>query len=133
MSSKSETNWYRRVLKYKHPQVYHMKTHNPYLGGVADSWFSGTGGDAWVEWKITRLPKRDTTPVYVDLSALQLEWLGQRFAEGRNVLVVVGVERGGGVIMTSPQEWARDWTKAEFEARLLDVQDIAAFINDLTT
>lgn len=44
MSSKPETSFYQRVLKHKNLQVYHMKNHNPYAGGVADSWFSGTGG-----------------------------------------------------------------------------------------
>lgn len=133
MAAKPETTWYTRMLKWVSPQAYRMKNHNPYVSGVADFWFSGTGGDVWVEIKVLDLPKRDSTPVRVELSALQLDWLGQRFVEGRNVIVVVGVKGSGGVVMTSPQEWARDWTKPEFEARMISVQEIAAFINDLTT
>ena len=130
MASKAETAWYRRMVKYLHPSIYHMKNNNPYLGGVPDLWFSKHGGrDCWVEIKcIDKLPARDATLVKVELSELQRLWINNRRAEGRNVFVVVGLAGGDGVVMLNG-EWDEVWTCARFKAAMIPVKGIAEHIN----
>ena len=67
--------------------------HNAFRGGTPDVWYSGPGGDLWVEYKwIAKIPKSGI--IVPNLSALQLDWLTKRRLEGRNVLVVVGTPKG---------------------------------------
>lgn len=126
--SKAETNFYNRVHKHISPNLYHMKNNNPYLGGIPDVWYSGKGGDAWVEYKyLDKLPVRGTTKININLSALQTQWLNDRRAEGRSVFVVVGVA-GGGVIMRNG-EWNEEWTCERFKLQVLSTTAVASAIN----
>lgn len=95
MSAKPETTFLQSVNKHLPASVYHMKNNNPYLGGVPDVWYSGPGGDLWVEYKFIVMPKRGETVVKIDLSKLQQTWLWDRHTEGRNVGVIVGHKDGG--------------------------------------
>lgn len=68
---------------------------NPYRGGTADVWYSGTADDLWVEYKY--MPKVPVTvPIVVSklLSPLQLQWLRGRHKEGRNVVVILCTPEG---------------------------------------
>lgn len=97
---------HRKIPKGK---PYWMKNHNAYIGGPADVWYSGNEGDVWVEYKYThRLPPiinlLDRKKKYC-LSALQEEWLNDRYAEGRRVFVILGFEYGG--VIFRDREWNR--------------------------
>jgi hypothetical protein len=95
MSAKPETTFSGSVNKHLPAWVYRMKNNNPYLGGLPDMWYSGPGGDLWVEFKFIIMPKRVDTTIKFDLSKLQQEWLRGRYEEGRNVGVIVGHKDGG--------------------------------------
>ena len=72
--------------------VYCWKISDRYRAGVPDCWYSGPGGDIWIEYKyLKRQPRRWYTP---GLSQLQLQWLNERHEEGRRVAVVVGCPDG---------------------------------------
>ena len=72
--------------------------HNPYRGGTPDVWYSGLGGDLWVEYKWS------TNKLLVpDLSPLQSDWLTRRRNEGRIVAVVVGSPLGAAIV--PPTKW----------------------------
>lgn len=96
-----ENTFIASVHKHLPPQLYRMKNHNQYNGGIPDVWYSGTKADLWVEYKYVNLPKKDDTVIQLTggknplLSHLQLEWLIERHKEGRNVAVVVGSKLGG--------------------------------------
>jgi hypothetical protein len=65
------------VKKELGSDVYSEKMHNAYRGGTPDVWYSGRGGDLWVEWKwIASVPKKG--PIVPNLSELQKQWLGRR-------------------------------------------------------
>lgn len=98
---------------------------NPFRGGAADDWYSGHGGDLWVEYKYVHpLPVR--VPIEPAVSGLQYDWLINRAAEGRNVAVVVGCKEGG-VIIRAPA--FRDKILPEdFRARTMSRDAIAAWI-----
>lgn len=125
MSTKGPENRFiasiHRLLDPK--QVYVMKNHNEYVGGVADCWYDGRRGDLWVEYKFLELPKRDSTIVDLIggktpmLSQLQQEWLRQRVLNKRRVAVVVGTPDGGAWF--DDCEWLVARTAGEFRKLLL--------------
>ena len=105
---------------------------NPFRGGTADSWYSGKGGDLWVEYKfLPRVPQRGfITPKRLDLSHLQSQWLRGRYEEGRNVAVIVGTPVGG-VIMRN-LEWEEEIPVDLFTSRTVTIPDIALWITQQT-
>lgn len=86
-----ESTFTRSVNKRLPKSVYSWKVNARYAPGVPDCWYSGPGGDLWVEWKyLPRMPKAHKPK----LSALQKAWLNERYDEGREVLVLVGSPEG---------------------------------------
>lgn len=122
MSRGPENTFIASVHRHLPPDLYVMKTHNEYISGPADSWYSGTVRDLWVEWKYIEVPKRPTTVIdlingsaKVDsaISSLQKEWLKGRHAEGRNVAVGIGCTAGG--VLLFGTAWDRTFTSVEFK------------------
>lgn len=104
-----------------------MKNNNPYIGGIPDCWYSGKARDLWVEYKfLQRVPVR--AAVMADLSALQIQWLNNRYAEGRQVAVIIGCKEGG-VILTDLQ-W--ELSQPDFKAQLRDRKALAESIYRFT-
>lgn len=95
MARQPENTFIASIHRLLSAEVYRQKNHNPYNSGIPDCWYSGDGGDLWVEYKFIELPKRKTTIVPIALSDLQKTWLAHRHAEGRNVGVIVGCKHGG--------------------------------------
>jgi hypothetical protein len=114
-------------------KLYRMKNHNVYNAGIADCWYSGGGGDLWVEYKFLTLPKRDSTVVDFrdttkshSLSRLQQGWLSGRFKEGRNVGVIIGTPDGG--IWLPGASWEATFTAARLRAELMSKRELADLI-----
>lgn len=130
MASKPETTFYQSVHRHlpAETSLHREKMANPYRGGTADHWYSGTKADLWVEWKFIKLPARDKTIIKVGLSPLQLDWMKRRYEEGRNVWVIVGF-REGGVIMRD-LEWEDDWMTGVFKTFAQTRQSIALAIKE---
>ena len=127
MSSKPESGFIRSVHAHLPPSVYRMKNNNPYMGGVADCWYSDCMADLWVEYKfVPKLPK--TVDVPINLSALQLEWLEGRHNEGRNLAVIVGSPKGG--VVFRALEWATPISSTEFTRRIKTRAELAAWIHN---
>lgn len=98
MSRKPESGFIARVHNHLQKSVWREKMYNPYRSGTPDVWYSGKVNDLWVEYKyIPRLPKKTTTIIPINLSALQEQWIKNRSEEGRNVWVIVGCPQGGSV------------------------------------
>lgn len=95
-----ENTFIASVHRHLPKELYILKNHNQYNGGIADVWYSGKR-DLWVEYKFIVVPKRDDTLVDLvggknpPISYLQQDWLGKRHDEGRNVGVIVGSKDGG--------------------------------------
>jgi uncharacterized protein YlzI (FlbEa/FlbD family) len=135
MSSKPETTFIGSVHKHLPIELYHMKNNNPYTAGVPDVWYSGVGGDLWVEYKFIEIPKRpDTVIDLIDgknpaISHLQQDWLKKRDAQGRDVGVIVGCKEGG--VWFSGVTWDFTYTAAKFRSWLVDRKVLAGYINSL--
>jgi hypothetical protein len=98
-----EHSFVRKVHRYLPDEVYKWKINARFVRGVPDAWYSGPGGDLWVEYKyLSRTPAHAFTP---QLSAHQAKWLRERHNEGRQVAVVVGCPQGS-VVLTD-REWER--------------------------
>lgn len=95
MSKGPETRYYTAVHKLLPRSLHKEKMHNPYRGGTADCWYSGSKDDLWVEYKfISKVPKKAPLSVVKELSPLQIQWLNDRHKEGRNVVVILGTPLG---------------------------------------
>lgn len=123
---KPENSWRIGCYKYLSPAVYHEKMHNPYRGGTPDDWFSGDARDLWAEVKFIVVPARDTTVITPNLSPLQLKWLTERHAQGRNCWVIVGCKEGG-TILRNPRDWTGITTR-EFRQLLMSRKEVAQTI-----
>ncbi len=123
-----ENTFIASVHRYLPEDVYHMKNHNQYNGGIPDVWYSGPAGDLWVEYKFIAVPKRPETVIKIDLSELQRAWLTARHAEGRSVAVVVGSKEGG--VWFGGVDWSRQINAKEFCGLLVKRQELATRINN---
>lgn len=129
MSRKPENTFIGAVHKHLPPgrkDPYWMKNSNDYTAGIFDVWYSGACRDLWVEYKFIALPKRPTTLILPELSALQLDWGRQRRAEGRNVAVIVGCKEGG--VIFEDQSWECEISTAAFKANIRSRKEIADWI-----
>lgn len=131
MASKPETTYTKAVNRLLPKALHAEKMNNPFRGGTADYWYSGSTDDLWVEYKwLARLPKKEfdlTAGKEPPLSGLQQKWLRERHDEGRNVAVVIGCPTGG-MILRYP-DWELPVTPAFIHSRL----DIAGWIIKETT
>jgi hypothetical protein len=116
--------------KHLPDDLYRMKNHNQYNGGIADCWYSGAIRDLWVEYKFVGVPKRDDTIIVPGLSKLQSGWLTARAREGRNVAVIVGCKEGG--VILCPHQWeslSAGAFRQLIQARKVIANRIVAFTN----
>lgn len=113
MSSGPETRFYRSIHKLLPPSVYRVKMSNPYVGGIPDCWYSGVGGDLWIEFKYGKN----------GISALQQDWIVKRRAEGRKVWIITGNKEGGTIQLRSMEKHAQ-YTKAEIAQLIIKATTI---------
>lgn len=134
MSTKPETTFIASVHKHLPRDLYSMKNHNVYNGGIADVWYDDVR-DMWIEYKFIVIPKRDTTVIDLvggkdpTISVLQQNWLRDRHENGRQVAVVVGCKEGG--VWFGQDIWMHPITALEFRERLSTRKEIAEVIIEL--
>lgn len=132
MSSGPENTFIRAVNKYVPADVYRMKNHNQYNGGIADVWYSGAKADLWIEYKFIEIPVRGDTMIDLvggknpPLSHLQQEWITARKAEGRNVWVIVGSKSGG--VVFQDLSWKAKLNASAFRALLCSRNELGSII-----
>jgi hypothetical protein len=107
--------------------IHYEKMHNDFRGGTADAWYSGIGGDLWIEYKfLPRIPRRGLIEPQKLLSALQADWLNERRKEGRNVAVIVGCPAGG--VLLKGSSWTSTYTPDEWRSLIYSVPNLAEWI-----
>lgn len=121
-----------RTDTHKTKWIGYEKMNNPYSSGTADSWYSGKGGDLWIEYKfLPRIPQRGSVSPTKLLSALQLQWLTERYEEGRNVAVIIGCPTGG--VLLRDRTWECELTASQFTSLIRPRSDLASWIKEQTT
>jgi hypothetical protein len=113
--------------------IHYEKMMNPFSSGTADSWYSGTRCDLWVEYKyLPELPKRDNT--LIDLQKLlrtdQIIWLGEREKENRHVIIIVGCPDGG--VIFRPTEIPDPIETWSFKEAIVPDTELARWIEEYT-
>lgn len=126
MAAKPENTFIGSVhKKFSGDKPYFEKMYNPLRSGTPDVYYSGVLGDLWVEYKfIPRIPR--SAEILPDLTPRQRRWLNDRFAEGRNVAVVLGTPDGG--VIYRNQEWNTPLSSTELSARVLSRAEVAQWI-----
>ncbi len=118
----TEAQYTAAIGKKLPPNVFAWKICARYANGVPDAWYSGKGGDIWIEYKYypQKLPQTFTPK----LTKLQLRWLRDRRAEGRNVAVIVGSPEGA--IVLEDLEWEYRISTSDYT--VLSKDEVAAYI-----
>jgi len=117
-----ESTFTRSVHTKLPKEVYHWKISDRFTAGVPDAYYSGDKCDLWIEYKwINTLPKKLVTP---KLSKLQLEWLEDRRAQGRNVAVIVGSPKGHLIFLDG------EWVQGKAPTELYTTREIANWITN---
>ena len=134
MAVKPENQFVSGVHKYL-PSVrvlHREKMNNPYRGGTADWWYSGSLSDFWIEYKfLPRVPQRGIIDAKrIGLTVLQVDWLRGRYEEGRKVGVIVGCPAGGVIMLDL--EWEKGIDVAQFNARIIERSALASWIMQQT-
>jgi hypothetical protein len=120
----SEHHFVRSVHRRLPVTVYRWKVADRYTNGIPDAWYSGALGDVWVEYKY--LPRTPRSAFEVPLTPLQLKWLSEREAEGRNVAVIVGCPKGAAILS------AKDCTKKVEVNNWIPIAEVANWITKKT-
>lgn len=103
-----------------------MKNNNPYTGGIPDYWYSGKR-DLWVEYKyLPKVPVRKIVKPLEMLSALQIDWINGRSAEGRSIVVIIGCPDGG--VVLSNGMWNTEFSPQEFCSLIRSKKEVAEAI-----
>jgi hypothetical protein len=120
-----ESTFTSKIHRLLPDSVYAWKISDRFHRGIADAYYSGRAGDLWAEYKFYQ--KLPTRPFRPKLSPHQQIWLNDRFAEGRNVVVIVGdpiqaitIEHGS-------------WVRPVTATRPLSHADLAAWITEAVT
>lgn len=149
MSRKPENSFIESVNKFlpikkkrlcvkalqNHPaekHIHYEKMNNPYSSGTWDGWYSGLGGDLWVEYKfLPRVPQRGSVNPLKLLTTLQVDWGNERCAEGRNVAVIIGCPTGG--VLLLDRRWEVELTASQFTSLIRSRENLASWIKEQTT
>jgi hypothetical protein len=94
----NESGFIQKIHKGLDKNVYAWKISDRFTAGIPDCYYSGATRDLWIEYKL--IAKLKSTTKAANLSALQIKWLKERAAQGRNVAVIVGVGTKHGLILT---------------------------------
>lgn len=132
MSRKPENVFIASIHRHLPVDLYSMKTHNPYISGPADVWYSGRKADLWVEYKFIVMPKHDGTVIDLTggkspaITDIQQDWLIARHNEGRSVGVIVGCKEGG--VWFPGLTWQKPLSTSVFRSRLVTRPKLAEII-----
>jgi len=125
-----ENTFIQSVHRLLPVELYRIKNNNMFHAGQPDVWYSGDRADLWVEYKFIALPKRGDTLIVPGLSELQKNWLKCRYAEGRNVGVIIGCKEGG--VWFPGVSWEEPLTAEYFREVVVPRATLAATIQIIT-
>jgi hypothetical protein len=135
MSRGPENTFIASIHKLLPEDLYAMKNHNEYNGGIADCWYSGVR-DLWVEYKFLEVPKRGNTIINLVrrpstktppvITELQQDWISERSAQGRDVWIIVGCKDGG--VIFRDDGWTVEHSAAKWRGMVVPRQAVAQAI-----
>ena len=129
----NEHSFVKSVHRKLPVDLYKWKIHDSYTNGVPDSMYAGDKGILFVEYKyVPSLPKIKTTPIKINLSKLQLQWLNNFVDMGHNAAVVVGTE-GKNILILQDKQSNTPISKENFLKKSVKPSDLSNFILNVCT
>ena len=127
----NEAQFTRNVNKRLPKTVKSWKIIDQYEGGVPDCFYrlryTASPNPLWVEFKYLKaLPKRETTLIRPNLSALQINWLTEAAQAAEKTAVIVGYGSKG--VVYSLSEALNGIETAEFVSRMETYQELANYL-----
>lgn len=123
----TENGFWASLRKKIAGRLYAYKVNDRITAGIPDVWLSGEAGDLWMELKYdNKLPVRvpiDPKDTNRYLSLRQQDWLQSRYAEGRNVCVVIGSPEGH--VVFPGVSWMYPITREEFDQKAVTTAELA--------
>jgi len=121
----TETSFWQSLRKKLVPRVYALKLNLRFVAGVPDCWLSGSEEDLWLELKyVQKLPPIvDSTKL---LTALQQQWLAERYAEGRRVGALIGSSDGH--LFFSGLSWQKPISREKWIQTGMTTKEMADFL-----
>ena len=127
----NEHSFIRAIHKSLPAEVYRLKIHDTFTGGVPDTLYAGPSGILFVEYKwLKSLPKKESTLINLGLSQLQISWLDKFHSYNQNVAVAVGYS--GGVLLFTNKDWTKGINVANIQKYSLSRKDYISFIINTT-
>lgn len=127
---KPERRFRQSVTKHL-KSIYVWPINDSWHAGVPDHYYSGPGGDLWIEYKYFPTDRDSfdlTLPTKTPkLTRIQQHWLNSRHDEGREVRVIVGMPSGGVILMN------KEWLKPVGVQCLFSRKEIASYILSLVS
>jgi len=129
----NEHGFVRSVHKKLPTDLYKWKIHDSYTNGVPDAMYAGEKAILFVEYKyVPKLPAKNKTPIKINLSGLQLQWLNNFIDLGHNVAVIVGTEDKNALILRK-KEWNTKIVKEDFLKNSIKINEIPNYILGVCT
>ena len=129
----NEHSFVKSVHRKLPVDLYKWKTHDSYTNGVPDAMYAGNKAILFIEYKyVPALPKIKTTPIKINLSKLQLQWLNNFVDMGHNAGVVVGTV-GNNIFILLVILWNTPISIEIFLKKAVKPSDLSNFILNVCT
>ena len=124
----NEHTFIAKIHKRLPPDVFRWKINDTNQAGVPDAMYRGPAGLLFVEYKwLNSLPKKETTPVKINVSPIQSNWLMGHYSHGQKIAVIVGTPENGALIHTKTS-WRFPINNVLFNELAVSHNDVAAWI-----
>jgi hypothetical protein len=126
MARTPESKFVHRIEHHLSPKIHCEGMANPYRGGTPDRYYESIRSALWVEYKYSRtIPKNwDASK---KITALQRKWLSRAFWNRHEVLVIAGFGNEA-MILTTPTDWEKIWTREEIDKSTYTLEHIVSYI-----
>ncbi len=118
----NESGFWQSLRKHLVPRVYALKLNLNFVQGVPDVWLSGSEQDLWIENKYLQTLPPIINPTKL-LTTLQQLWLEERYAEGRQVGVLIGSSEGH--VFFPGLSWQESLGRLKFQGRAVSTKVMA--------
>jgi len=129
----NEHSFVKAVHRHLPKDLIRWKIRDTFTGGVPDAYYCGPSSSLFVEYKFIKLPKRPDTIVKLNLSALQLEFLGKLNDFNQPVAVIAGFISKNNIfsIFLSDAVWTKPLSVAYYSENKISVANIAQRISTM--
>jgi len=129
----NEHSFVKAVHRHLPKELIRWKIRDTFTGGVPDAYYCGPSSSLFVEYKFIKLPKRSSTIVKLNLSALQLEFLGKLNSFHQPAAVIVGFisNNNNFSIFLSDAVWTKPLSVAYYSENKISVTNIAQRISTI--